>query len=82
MACRGEVLIDCEELNGLGNGVYMVVQCAVCVYLWLGIYVLGYKLCMPQKRMSKDHLSSIGDEIEVLIWIEKWRKNDKELNLE
>jgi len=37
---------------------------------------------MPQKRMSKDHLSSIGDEIEVLIWIEKWRKNDKELNLE
>ena len=60
----------------------MVVWYAVCVNLWLEMYVFGQKLCMLQKGMSKDYFSRIGDEIEVLIWIGKWRKNGKKLNLE
>ena len=35
VTCDGEVLINFWGINGLGNGLYMDVYCAVLDYPWL-----------------------------------------------
>jgi len=52
----------------------------------LFVFIFGWKCvildrnCARYKReMSEDYFSRIGDEIEMLIWMGKWRKIDKEL---
>jgi len=53
----------------------------VFIYGWKCMS-LDRKLCMLQKNMAKDYFSRNGNEIEMLIWMGKWKENDKELNLE
>jgi len=61
----------------------------IWLYSMLFVFIYGWKcmsldrkLCMLQKNMAKDYFSRNGNEIEMLIWMGKWKENDKELNLE
>ena len=82
MTCGGEVLTDFEGLNGLETAVYMAVQCAICVYLWLEMYDLSQKLCMLQKGMSMDCFPELVMKLRCRFGWKKWKENGQEWNLE